>query len=241
MRTAYFAIPLALLTGCVIHTRAAGTATAGPAAAEPAPAPAPAPAPVPAAPPPAAAGVATATPSPAPAAPPAAPGVAPPLVISGSVIVAFDPLPPNQPPVTEPPAPPVAVPVPAAPGVANGQPPNLKPGAAPAYWVWRDASGVWHLRTTTAKKLHRFHGKITATTGQIVDVKPVRIEFKDRLVVSPKAVVFSFDTAGHMDGFDFRISDNQCASFNLHPNAGKKILVGASESQPLSQHFTLCP
>lgn len=250
MRTAYFAIPLALLTGCVIRT-GPGVASAPAAAAAPAPdpvaapaaapvaapaaAPAPAPGPVVAAPP-----VAAPPPGPGPIffPPPVGP-VAPGITINGSIVVSTDPLPPNQPPVTEPP--PAANPVPAAPGVVNGQPPNLKPGAGAAYWVWRDATGVWHLRTTSGKKLQRFHGKVTAVSGQVADVKPVKIEFKDRMVVGPKSITFSFDTAGAMDGFDFRITDNQCASFNLQKNAGKSIVVGGSEAQPASHHFTLCP
>ena len=136
--------------------------------------------------------------------------------------------------------PPNAVPVPTGSGVALGQPPHMGPGSPAVYWVWRDANGLWHLRTTTAKKLQRFMGKITAVTGQIADVKPVKLEFKDRMVVGPKAITFAFDTAGHMDGFDFRLSDNQCATFNLHPGGGKEIHVGATEAQPPKHHFTLC-
>lgn len=222
MRTVPYAIALVGLTACTIHT-SSGPANNPPPPPPPAAAPAPAPA--------------AATPAPADPGQPIAIGapVVTPAVIGAPSTPGFDPLPPNQPPVVEPPAPPSAQPAPVAPNIANGQPPNMKPGAPGAYWIWRDASG-WHLRSTTAKQLQRFHGKITA---DITQVKPVRLEMKDRLKATTKWILFNFDTAGHLDGFDFNA--NGCATFNLSPGGNKKIFIGASEAQPSSHHFTLCP
>ena len=158
-----------------------------------------------------------------------------PAVIGAPSTPGFDPLPPNQPPVVEPPPPATPTPVAVAPNIANGQPPNMKPGAPAAYWIWRDANG-WHLRTTTAKTLQRFNGKIWS---DVTEVKPVRLEMKDRLKASTKWVIFAFDTGGHMDGFDFR--SNGCATFNLQQGGNKKVFIGSGEVQPANNHFTLCP
>lgn len=221
MRTAYYATALVLVTGCTMHVRNG-----------PPPAPPP--------PPPAAVAEAPAAPAPAPTAAAPTPTAAPPAantiggVIGAPATPGFDPLPSNQPPVTEPPPPPNVNPVATPANVANGRPPNLKPGAQAAYWVWRDANG-WHVRTTTAKNLHRFHGKVT---GDIVNVKPVRTEMNDRMKSTKDWILFAFETAGNLDGFDF--TTNGCASFNLHANAGKKIFIGASELQPTTNFFTLC-
>jgi hypothetical protein len=221
MRKAYLAIALFPLTACTVHVRdgANNPPPPPPAAAAPAPAAAPA----------------AAAPAPGPVAAAPAPANTTGGVVGAPSTPGYDPLPPNQPPVVEPPAPPIAKPVPVQPNVANGMPPNLKPGAPAAYWVWRDGAG-WHVRTTTAKTLQRFHGKIT---GDITSVTPVRIEMKDRLKSTSSWIIFAFDTAGHMDGFDFQA--NGCATFNLHPNNNKKIYVGSSELQPSSHYFTLCP
>ncbi len=175
---------------------------------------------------------------------PAAPPGGKPGQVTGAPAGGVDPgtmaPPAAQPPVSEPPAvagPPAAV----APNVSSGQPPNLKPGAPAAYWVWRDAAGVWHVRTTTAGKLHRFQGKVTGQSGDPIEVKAVKAEMSDRLKAMPKQILFAFDTAGHMDGFDFRISDGKCATFHFVQNDGKKIFVGSSEAQPPKQNFTVCP
>lgn len=222
MRKAYGAFALLFLSACTVHVKN------GPPSNPPPPPP---PAPVAAAP---------AAPPPAPAPAPAPISTPAPANTTGGVVGApstpgYDPLPPNQPPVVEPPPPPIAKPVPVAPNVVMGQPPNLKPGAPAAYWIWRDAGG-WHLRTTTKKLLHHFQGKIS---GAITSVTPVRIEMKDRLKSSSSWILFAFDTAGNMDGFDWQM--NGCGTFNLQHTNNKAVYVGSGEAQPAGSHFTLCP
>ena len=78
-------------------------------------------------------------------------------------------------------------------------------------------------------------------SGNISEFKTTRLEMNDRLKVGPKHIWFTFDTAGHMDGFDFKVSDNQCVNFNLSTANGKAIYVGAGEVQPASGFFTVCP
>ncbi|MBK7394767.1 MAG: hypothetical protein IPJ34_00310 [Myxococcales bacterium] len=221
MRNLLAVLPLLALTACTVrvvdHTNSPRPAPA-PAAAPPPVAPAPGPA---------------VAPAPAPA-----PGPGP--VVGAPVSAGVDQFPVNQPVVTEY-APPPTPPQPTNNSVASGQPPHLHPSAPAAYWIWRDSNGWWHVRTTTKKYLHRFHGTVKSVGGNIAMVKGTRLEMNDRLKTNGKALWFAFDTQGHLDGFDFTTSDNQCVTFNLSTSAGKAIYVGAGEVQPSTGYFTVCP
>lgn len=210
---------LVLASGCIVEERqgpppaAAAPAAPPPATAAPAPAPTPAP-------------VATAAPGP---------------VVGAPTTANADPLPPNQPPVTEPP-PPNATIISLAPNVAMGQPPGLHAGAPASYWVWRTADGWWHLRTTTQKGTpHRFWGKIAPEKGEFSEVKASRLEFNDRVKMSPNHVLFAFDTNGHLDGFDFRTQGLHCVKFYLHNTGNHMIFIGEKQVQPQHGYFSLCP
>jgi hypothetical protein len=213
MRIAPFALPLLLVAGCTIETRNA------PPPAAPPPAAAPAPAPV------------AAAPAPAPAAAPTVVGAPP----TGSV----DPLPP-QPPIQEPP-PAAGIVTPVSNNLTAGVPPSFHPNASPAYWIWRDPDGLWHIRTTSNKgTVHRFWGAVAPQGATVASIQPSRMEFNDHIKFSSKHVWWTFDTAGHSDGFDFRTAGGgQCVRFNLQ--GSQLIYIGAKQFTPGSNHFELCP
>lgn len=143
---------------------------------------------------------------------------------------------------------PVTAPAEVKPSVAEGRPSALRSGANFSYWVWRDAEG-WHLRTTSARKDHKFQGRIRAQTpGAISDIKAVSMEHNkkgsDRLAMEGGELVFELFTSGKNDGFDFKVSGNGCLEFYLQIDGDsdpKRIHLGQSQTAPPSTHFRLCP
>lgn len=132
--------------------------------------------------------------------------------------------------------------------VAEGRPTALRSGANFSYWVWRDAEG-WHLRTTSARKDHKFQGRIRAQTpGAISDIKAVSMEHNkkgsDRLSLDGGELVFQLFTSGKNDGFDFKVSRGGCVEFFLQIDGDSdptRIYLGQNQTRPPSTHFTLCP
>jgi hypothetical protein len=149
---------------------------------------------------------------------------------------------PAQTPVETPPATPGAA-EDLAPGVQDGKPTALAEGAAAGFWIWQSPTGVWKFRTTTAKKLHTFRGRIKGVQSPIGKVKPSRAEMNDRIIRgSGGEVIFQFATNGGIDGFDFRAAN--CVRFDLQLDSGataKKVNVGKDGVAPKGNHFKLCP
>jgi hypothetical protein len=191
--------------GCVVHKHEAPPAAAAPAATAPT------------------APAATTTAPPATTAPPVAedPNADIPADAEDPAPVAT-PLPPQGGAVETPTGTPgLAEQLP--PGVADGKPAGVEPGAPAGFWIWRNAAGVYKLRTTTAKKLHTFRGRVKGVQAPIGKVKPSRTELGDRITRgSGGEVIFGFTTNGHVDGFDFRAP--KCVRFDLTTN-----------------HFIVCP
>jgi hypothetical protein len=127
---------------------------------------------------------------------------------------------------------------------AYGQPRSMQPGAPAAYYIWTDPQGGWHLRTTTGGQQHVFRGRVAGQTAPITNVTPSRMEFQDRLRVSPRGTVaFAFATQGAVDGFDFRADNNACVTFNLDLAGGptpRRIVVGAQEIAVNTPNFQVC-
>jgi hypothetical protein len=162
-------------------------------------------------------------------------------VVGAPTTTSCDPLPP-QPPVAEPP--PAAGAVSPTPNNNTiGVPPGFHPNAPPAYWIWRDPNGWWHVRTTSNKgNVHRFWGSAAPQGATMAEVKGSRLEFNDRIKMTPKHAYWTFDTSGHSDGFDFRTNGaGQCVRFNLQGPANTAVFIGAKQYQPGSKHFELCP
>ncbi len=208
---------------CVVHTQPSQPAP--PATAAPAPPPAVTPAP--------------AATAPAPAADDANADI--PADSEDPAAVA-DALPP-QPAWEEPPNSPGGPETTTA-GVADGKPKGVEPGAPAAFWIWRNAAGIWKVRTTTAKKLHEFRGRVKGVKAPIGKVKPTRTEFGDHIHRGTGGeVAFKFATKGHIDGFDFRAPPSTCIRFDLQLDTGataKKVFIGKDSVSPKTNHFVLC-
>lgn len=128
-------------------------------------------------------------------------------------------------------------------GAAEGRPEGLKPGAPAGFWIWQNQAGRWKVRTTTAKALHEFKGRVTGENAPIGPMRPSRAEFKDQVQRSPDGgLVFRFHTKGHVDGFDFMVPG--CARFDLKLDTGPtplRVFVGKAGISPRTNHFVLCP
>lgn len=150
---------------------------------------------------------------------------------------------PAAPMVVEPVATVAAVQLPA--GTVNGRPPHLKDGASQAYWIWRDAHGQYHLRSTApaGAKTESFRGRATATVGTLTNLKIVHPTHRSQVNANQSGMVFDFLPTGHDDGFDFDVSDPKaCVRFDLNTWSNRhKIVVGTTEQQPTGEHFIVCP
>jgi hypothetical protein len=128
--------------------------------------------------------------------------------------------------------------------VADGRPRGLQPGHPEAYWVWHDERGRhWHVRTTTTNHLHRFHGWVFPD-GQFTELRPTRMEWNDRIRGNANGIVFDFHTDGNEDGFDFKVSGNQCVRFYLNIDGRHEpglVNIGATDAHPPHWHFKVCP
>lgn len=130
-------------------------------------------------------------------------------------------------------------------GLADGKPPRLRPNSAMSYWIWQSAKGDWHLRSTTAQKLHRFQGRVHPLEGATLgNVKATRLEWGDRVRLQGEDIVFDFSTQGGEDGFDFKLDGDACVEMDLridktpHP---KLVVIGKTEQAPAAAHFIVCP
>jgi hypothetical protein len=160
------------------------------------------------------------------------------------------PVPVPAPPPSEPPSEPPSSrdrPVLLPDGIAAGRPGGFRPGAAAAYWIWQGPRGDWLVRTTTGGEPHAFRGRIHGTAGGTIDAQSLRSsrrELGDRVRASDGALVFSFDTAGHADGFTFATVGGGCVRFDLQLDGGatpKRIWIGKAQHEPASAHFIVCP
>ncbi|MEW6733388.1 MAG: peptidoglycan-binding protein [Acidobacteriota bacterium] len=127
---------------------------------------------------------------------------------------------------------------------ANGQPTFMGVGSTHRFIIWRDGN-QWHVRTTTAGRLHNFQGRIVANNGSIRSVSDVGLEASDDLDITlergNRALSFDFQTAGNMDGIDF-YSDADTLSFDLRMDGrytAQNIYIGRNGVNPVSLPFTL--
>ncbi|MCC6645877.1 MAG: hypothetical protein IT374_09940 [Polyangiaceae bacterium] len=175
-------------------------------------------------------------PQPAPAAAPAATAAAP----AAAPAATTEPL-PQQPEIVETHAP-SEPPADAPKGLAEGKPAGAVAGAPEAVWIWHDAAG-WHLRTTTARNLHRFQGRVWGAKGKIGNVTPTRTELGDRFRKAGNWMFFDFNTKGGEDGFDFMVAESDCVHFMLTIDGQpqpSRIHVGAQGTSPPKANFRVC-
>jgi hypothetical protein len=129
-----------------------------------------------------------------------------------------------------------------------GKPPKFEPGAPAHFWIWYD-DGVWHLRTTTQKKQHRFDGLIEVAGGRVTDLNVPKGEGfgpnSDRIAWNKErtAILFDFVTDGAVDGVNFKV-DKTATALKLKlvmdgtPNP-KVIAVGRAGDHPKAAEFVL--
>ncbi|MEW6729723.1 MAG: hypothetical protein AB1489_00165 [Acidobacteriota bacterium] len=123
-----------------------------------------------------------------------------------------------------------------------GKPEGMGEGSTQRYLLWRDKFGLWHLRTTTARKRHLFSGEIEAQGGRIYELRTVKAEKKDWVNVrSDNHIVFDLTTEGAIDGFDFR-TDAKNLKFHLRIDGEEHtdlVYIGARAGNPPAIPFTL--
>jgi len=120
--------------------------------------------------------------------------------------------------------------------------PDFEQGDAAKVGLWRDDDG-WHIRWTTAGKKRKFSGYITASGGEFTKIQTVKKERGDWAAVTgnDKRLLFSTETDGGVDGFDFR-TDSPRLSFTVvidgkeHPD---RVFIGKNNRNPASIPFTL--
>jgi len=133
----------------------------------------------------------------------------------------------------------------------HGKPERTGVGKTEHYDVWQDQGG-WHLRTYTKEYDHHFKGTITASDGELVDVKGYMLEHKgpqkDLFIVGPEhhVLTFDFSTKGSVDGVDFRVKgDKPMLSFTLMLGEKEpkfqptRIFIGKGSQNPGSNPFEL--
>jgi hypothetical protein len=129
--------------------------------------------------------------------------------------------------------------------LASGRSPELATGNHRAFWIWRDDDGGWHVRTTSRRVAHRFQGTIRPSPGaEIVDLKPVNLDPKDRLGLVGRALSLDWHTSRLIDGFDFRVQGDACLEFDLRlddDGTSRYIYLGRDRTRPDAAHFLLCP
>ena len=133
--------------------------------------------------------------------------------------------------------------------VAEGRSPALHSGDHPAFWLWTDGEGAWHLRTTTARRSHRFQGRIhPVAPGAIVGLEGVGLEggrrHADEIGMVAGDLALDFTTKGAEDGVDFHVSGNCCLEIDLRIDGDGdpgRIFIGPKQTRPGSAHFMLCP
>ena len=124
-----------------------------------------------------------------------------------------------------------------------GQPTLMRATSPMAYWVWVDPSGLWHVRTTTARAPHVFEGVVTVEgRGVLTALKATKVEWGDTIrLLNPRQIKFKFQTMGGIDGFDFR-ANSPFVRFDFwidgrkHPD---KVFVGQGNIRPAGQPFDL--
>jgi hypothetical protein len=121
----------------------------------------------------------------------------------------------------------------------------MVPNQGLAYWIYRDANTIWHLKATSGGMLHRFRGTIQADFGFIQRITPSRNEFQDRLRTFGPVHTFGFDAMTGVEGFSFQAPTAQsCIKFYLIIDGkehAESIRIGADGHGTTSAYVRVCP
>ena len=125
------------------------------------------------------------------------------------------------------------------PGAAAG-----RPARDPGVRVWHDATG-WHVRVTHNTLHDRVFEGVIRTTGEFLDVRAVRLEKNDHVVVGADhhSLAFRFNNYGGTDGFDFY---TKCAPYlgflfvsDGHVVPTVRVSIGADSHHPFTDPFRI--
>jgi hypothetical protein len=117
--------------------------------------------------------------------------------------------------------------------------PAFKAGDPPAFWLWSDETG-WHLRATTEKKQHGFHG-VLRQPG-VTGIKATKPALSSKVSYSAGAIRFEFDLFEGVEGFDWQ-SGEPCITVELKLDdkaLPQAIKVGAKAESPGAIPFEAC-
>jgi len=125
----------------------------------------------------------------------------------------------------------------------NGKPEAFHPGETRGYFIWHDDNGL-HIRTTTRGQLHVFSGTLH-TNGRFIDVHGVKLEADDGYKVGPERhqMDFRFETAGGVDGIDFKVEGGEKVVLDLlidgHKISADEIYGGFGSWHPSENKFEI--
>lgn len=135
--------------------------------------------------------------------------------------------------------------------VAEGRSSDLHTGNPFGYWLWKEADGTWHLRTTAARQGHRFQGVIRpGVAGAIQALNGVNLSAggrrrpSDALHLDGNDIVFDFITHQGLVGLDFQLVGKSSLEFDLRIDEDAdpgKIFIGSTRTTPAKAHFILAP
>jgi hypothetical protein len=121
---------------------------------------------------------------------------------------------------------------------AAGQP-AFKAGDPEAFWIWHDGAG-WHLRVTTGKKRHKYHGLVRGEG--LAEAKATKKALGPNITATEKVVRFEFEAAEGTEGFDWKAA-GPCTTYELKIDGQAlpdKIHVGAHGETPSAMPFDAC-
>jgi hypothetical protein len=110
------------------------------------------------------------------------------------------------------------------------------------YWIWVDAFGNWHLRTTRGPLTHTFQGRVLASRGGVLTAfRPKAIRPGDGLQVGSGAISFQFQPYEPFHGFIWR-STSGCVRFELFIDGRplRRVYLGSSAVRAESNVFERC-
>ncbi len=131
----------------------------------------------------------------------------------------------------------------ALPTVVVGSP-NVKPGQAPAVYLWHDGNGYSLRVTHPGKEKLAVRGTITVSR-HVTNFKRVSLERNDAARVGPRRhqIHFKFNNYGGIDGFDFKAQCSRTVKVELKVGDAQatpaQVFLGKDRTSPTSVPFTI--
>ncbi len=125
----------------------------------------------------------------------------------------------------------------------EGAPTAMQQWAARGFFIWQDGDGM-HVRVRAETMRAPFSGTIK-TDGVFAVVHGKKLEYGDhyRLDANKRTLQFKFQTAGAVDGLDFKVMGGTYLAFSLMVGGmaaePAEIYLGHDGWRPSSNHFML--